>query len=102
MGVDVFSAGCFDDRAPGVEAVRYEDPALGIYKKLALKDGKLAGVILIGDISDSHRYMDWLKKGADLSQRRKHLLFPEPSSDEGLDAAQMPDSEVVCGCNGVT
>src|SRR5262249_42852994 len=33
-GVDMFSAGNFDETAPGVQAVRYEDPALGIYKKL--------------------------------------------------------------------
>ena len=46
----------------GSEVVRYEDPALGIYRKLTLKDGKLAGVILVGDTSDSHRYMDWLRR----------------------------------------
>src|SRR5262249_13638007 len=33
MGVDVFSAGDFDEKAPGTDAVRYEDAALGIYKK---------------------------------------------------------------------
>ena len=54
MGVDVFSAGDFNDKAPGTDAVRYEDPALGIYKKLTLRDGKLAGVILVGDTSDGY------------------------------------------------
>src|SRR5687767_15577121 len=40
MGVDVFSAGTWSDE-PGAESVRYEDPGLGIYKKLTLRDGVL-------------------------------------------------------------
>jgi nitrite reductase (NADH) large subunit len=102
MGVDVFSAGDFNDKAPGTDAVRYEDPALGIYKKITLRDGKLAGVILVGDTSDSHRYMDWLRSQTDLTRMRRQLLFPAPVEDTGLDTAQMPDGETVCGCMGVT
>jgi len=101
MGVDVFSAGFVQDAA-GVESVRYEDPSLGIYKKLTLKDGRLAGVILIGDLSDSRRYMDWLRSGADLAGKRRRLLSPDLPADAGANVAQMPDSETVCGCNGVT
>ncbi len=101
MGVDVFSAGDFNERAEGVEMVRYEDPSLGIYRKLTLKDGKLAGVILVGDTADSHRYMEWLRSATDLTAMRRQLLFPEPASDSGVDIAQMSDSETVCGCMGV-
>jgi nitrite reductase (NADH) large subunit len=56
VGVDVFSAGEIDD--DGAEPVRYEDPSLGVYKKVAVREGKLAGVILVGDLSDSHKYME--------------------------------------------
>ena len=49
----------------GFEPVRFEDPALGVYKKVVLRDGKLSGVILVGDTSDSHRYMEWLRSSAD-------------------------------------
>jgi len=102
MGVDVFSAGDFSEKTPGTEVVRYEDAALGIYKKLTLRDGKLTGAILVGDTSDSHRYMDWLRTQEDLTPQRRQLLFPGPSDDAGLDIAEMPDNKVVCGCNGVT
>lgn len=102
MGVDVFSAGDFNEKAPGVDAIRYEDPALGTYKKLTVRDGKLVGVILVGDTSDSHRYMDWLRSETDLTAMRRQLLFPGPGQDAGLDVAEMPDSKVICGCNGVT
>src|SRR6266852_2912041 len=102
MGVDVFSAGDFSEKAAGTDAIRYEDPALGTYKKLTVRDGKLAGVILVGDTSDSHRYMDWLRSATDLTALRRQLLFPSPVADAGLDTAQMPDHETVCGCLGVT
>lgn len=106
MGVDVFSAGDYDEHSePGTEVVRYEDAALGIYKKLTLRNGRLAGVILVGDVSDSHRYMEWLRTGTDLTVMRRSLLFPEPTlsrTDEGLGVAGMADSETICGCLGVT
>ncbi|HLH07532.1 MAG TPA: nitrite reductase large subunit NirB [Terriglobales bacterium] len=102
MGVDVFSAGEIADKVDGSEVIRYEDPSLGVYKKLTLKAGKLAGVILVGDASDSHRYMDWLRSGTDLRSMRKHLLFPAASEDVGLDVAMMSDNETICGCMGVT
>lgn len=101
MGTDVFSAGAWED-GPGVEPVTYEDSGLGVYKKLTLRDGRLAGVILVGDAGDSHRYMDWLRSGADLTSERRQLLFPPPSADAGFDVAEMADSATVCGCVGVT
>ena len=42
------------------EVVKYEDPSLGIYKKLTLSKNRLQGVILVGDATDSHRYAEWL------------------------------------------
>jgi nitrite reductase (NADH) large subunit len=100
MGVDVFSAGDWSEQ--NAEPVRFEDRALGVYKKLTVRDGKLAGVILVGDTSDSHRYMEWLRAGTDLTPQRRHLLFPPPAADGGLDVAEMSDGSVVCGCVGVT
>jgi nitrite reductase (NADH) large subunit len=102
MGVDVFSAGEIGDKLDGSEVIRYEDPALGIYRKLTLKDDKLAGVILVGDTADSHRYMDWLRRQKDLAPFRRQLLFPAPVEDAGVGVAEMADSETICGCMGVT
>jgi nitrite reductase (NADH) large subunit len=100
MGVDVFSAGDWSEQ--NAEPVRFEDRALGVYKKLTVRDGKLAGVILVGDTADSHRYMEWLRTEADLTSQRRHLLFPPPAADAGQDVAEMSDGAVVCGCVGVT
>jgi nitrite reductase (NADH) large subunit len=100
MGIDVFSAGTW---AEGVDAdpVRFEDPALGIYKKVVLRGGRVSGVILVGDTADSHRYMDWLRSGADVASTRRHLLFPPPSADAGFDVAQIAETATICGCVGV-
>jgi len=102
MGVDVFSAGDFSETTPGNDVVRYEDPALGIYKKLILRENRLVGAILVGETGDSHRYMEWLQNKADLRHQRRQLLFPEPSPDTGLGVAQFPDTKVICGCHGVS
>jgi nitrite reductase (NADH) large subunit len=102
MGVDVFSAGEITDKLDGSRVIRYEDPSVGVYKKLTLKDDKLAGVILMGETADSHRYMDWLRSATDITKIRRQLLFPDAAEDGGLDAAQMADSDTVCGCLGVT
>lgn len=101
MGVDVFSAGEVEE-TPDSNAVRYEDPALGVYKKLIIRENRLAGVVLVGDASDSGRYVEWLRTNADLLVRRKSLLFPEPVADKGQTVAEIPDSETICGCMGVT
>src|SRR3954468_1518903 len=100
MGVDVFSAGDWSEQH--ADPIRFEDRALGIYKKLTIRDNKLVGAILVGDTSDSHRYMDWLRTGVDLADRRAHLLFPPPGADAGLDLAEMADAATICGCVGVT
>jgi nitrite reductase (NADH) large subunit len=100
MGVEVFSAGDWSEQH--AEPVRFEDRALGVYKKLTVRDGRLVGAILVGDTSDSHRYMEWLRNDTDLKEQRRHLLFPPPAADQGLGVAEMADSATVCGCIGVT
>jgi len=101
MGVDVFSAGEFQE-TPETETVRCEDPALGVYKKLLIRNNRLAGVVLVGEAGDSNRYMEWLRTDADLLVRRRNLLFPEPAADRGESVADMAHGETVCGCMGVT
>ncbi len=101
MGVDIFSGGSIDESEPGVETVRYEDPSLGVYKKLLLKDNRLHGMILVGDTEDEPVYMEWMRGETDLTPFRRQILFPPRDADPGRQVADMPDSEVICGCNGV-
>jgi nitrite reductase (NADH) large subunit len=100
MGIDIFSAGSTDESDPGVETIRYEDPSAGVYKKLLLKENRLHGVILVGDTEDERRYMDWMRGATDLAPLRRQLLSP-PAADPGLEVAEMPEGETICGCTGV-
>ena len=75
-GIEILSAGSVDETAPGVDVLRYEDPYLGAYKKLFIKDNCLVGAILAGDLTDEQRYLDWLRSAADLSALRPHLFSP--------------------------
>ena len=99
MGVDIFSAGVDRRVWTGVEMVRYEDPALGIYKKLLLKDNQLPGVILVGE----HRRRAPLH-GLAAQRNRSHSAAAAALFSAGKMPASksldMPDSETVCGCNG--
>lgn len=78
VGVEVFSAGEIGDTAAGTEAIQCEDPARGTYKKLVLRNGRLAGVVLVGDASDSPGYLECLRNGAEITKIRP--LFPKTAA----------------------
>jgi len=116
-GVDVFSAGDFsggDDgggqgggqAASGVEQIVLHDPHGGVYKKLCIRDNRIIGAVLYGDTVDGAWYLQMIKDRQDIHEIRDHLMFGQSHlGDTGhrgeSRAAAMPDSEQVCGCNGV-
>ena len=55
-----------------------EDPGSGVYKKLLVRNNRLAGCVLVGDASDSNRYMEWLRSSADLEVRRRQSSSRSP------------------------
>jgi len=104
-GIDLFSAGDFTGGSDA-EEVLFEDAANGVYKKLVLKDDKIAGAVLYGDAIDSAWYFQLMRDGTDVSEFREHLLFGKAHLGDaghgGKDAAAAMAAETeVCGCNGV-
>jgi nitrite reductase (NADH) large subunit len=73
-GVELFSAGRVDAGDDGEEIV-YEDPEAGIYRKLVLKNGQLAGAVLLGDARDGAWYVDLMRSAADVRAIRHGLVF---------------------------
>ncbi|WP_144029153.1 nitrite reductase large subunit NirB, partial [Paenibacillus rigui] len=104
-GVNVFSAGRFTEE-PGTRSVRMQDDFEGVYKKAVIQDGKLIGSVLFGDTSDGSRLFSMIRNGEDVTGREKSVLLGESAGGgkaSGLDfVAAMADSEIVCGCNGVS
>lgn len=72
-GLDVHSMGEFD--AADAEALLYRDAAHGTYRKLLLRDNRVVGALLVGDVSDSQWYADLLQRHTDISAWRQTLLF---------------------------
>lgn len=103
-GVDVFSAGEYADK-PDTRAVRVQDDFEGIYKKVVIRDGKVIGAVLFGDISDGSRLFAMIRNGEDVTGKEKTVLLGEGGGQakSGVDmVASMSDDEIVCGCNGVS
>ena len=104
-GIDVFSAGDFSG-GPGFEEIMLHDPHGGVYKKLVVQDDRIVGAVLYGNTVDSSWYLQLMRDRQDVHEIRDHLLFGKTHlGDVGhqgaSSAAQMPDSEQICGCNGV-
>ncbi|WP_068618145.1 nitrite reductase large subunit NirB [Paenibacillus tuaregi] len=104
-GVDVFSAGQYAD-GPDTRAVKVQDDFEGIYKKAVIKDGRVIGAVLFGDISDGSRLFAMIRNGEDVSGKEKTVLLGEGGGGKAKSGvelvAAMSDDEIVCGCNGVS
>ena len=104
-GIDLFSAGNFvggDD----CEEILLSDPVGGVYKKIVIRDNKIAGAVMYGDTVDGAWYFQLLRDGRDISDIRDHLMFGQSHvgdlGHQGQNrAAAMSDEMEVCGCNGV-
>lgn len=76
-GVGVFSAGEFE-AGEGTEIVVLRDHAAGIYRKFVLREGRLAGCVLVGDTTGALFYLGLIRSGQDISAIRADLPFGEP------------------------
>src|SRR5215217_3368523 len=105
-GVDVFSAGQFAG-GEGCEDIVFRDAGRGVYKRVVLQAGKVAGAVLFGDAADGGWYFDLMRSGAEVGDIRETLIFGQTATEglRGLDpsaaVAAMADEAEVCGCNGV-
>jgi nitrite reductase (NADH) large subunit len=74
-GVDIFSAGALSARDDGDEEMTLRDAARAQYKKLVVRDGRLVGAILYGEISDGPWFVELMESKCDVSAFRDLLLF---------------------------
>ncbi len=101
MGVDLAVVGDAREAAPDDEVVTFGEPARGVYQRLVIRAGRLAGAVLIGDTA-AFAALDRLHRlDEPVPERRAELLFPAGASLT-LDAATLSDEDQVCNCNGVS
>jgi nitrite reductase (NADH) large subunit len=78
-GVPVFSAGDFEGH--GAEQIVVSDSSAPSYRKLVVRDGKLAGVVLAGDTTDALWYLELIRSGAEITAHRPTLAFGRAYSE---------------------
>lgn len=102
LGVELASMGVTEVADEHDEVVQYSEPKRGIYKKLIVRDGKLAGAILLGDLSRAAHLMQAFDRGTPLPEERLSLLFDIGTPNQQMTMLEMPDEAQVCNCNGVS
>ena len=73
-GIDLYSAGDFLGGA-GTEDLVLRDPRCGVYKRLVLKDNRVIGAVLYGDVQDGGWYFELIRNATDITTFRSRLLF---------------------------
>lgn len=101
-GVELAVMGDREATAPDDEEVTYSEPARGVYKKLVVRGGKLAGAILLGDASSAPALIQAFARDQPLCDDRSELLFPLGAAASATSAADLPDDAQICNCNGVS
>ncbi|HEY8548729.1 MAG TPA: nitrite reductase large subunit NirB [Vicinamibacterales bacterium] len=102
MGIDLAVMGEKDAQDPDDEVVTYSEPRRGVYQKLVVRDGRLAGAILLGDTSAFPTLQQLFDRGEPLPDARTEVLFPGRDAGASRSVADLPDAAQVCNCNGVS
>lgn len=95
VGVDVASMGDVDGREADDEVVQVIEEKRGIYRKLVIRDDRLAGAVLVGDTSAAAGLVRRFERGDPLPANRLDLFA---SADRTGETA----GQVVCNCHAVT
>jgi nitrite reductase (NADH) large subunit len=101
-GVDMASLGVFEPEDERDEIVQFTEPKKGTYKKLIIRDGRLMGGILLGDISKAAYLMQAFDRGTPLPEERLSLLFDIGAPSAKVTFEELPMDAQVCNCNGVS
>jgi nitrite reductase (NADH) large subunit len=102
MGIELAVMGERVARDENDEEVIYSEPGRGIYQKLIVRDGRLAGAILLGDTANAPALLQAYDRGTILPENRAELLFPDAGEPSGPSLESLPDDAQVCNCNGVS
>jgi nitrite reductase (NADH) large subunit len=102
MGVEVASMGIVEPQTPEYEVVQFSEPKRGTYKKLIIREGRLVGGILLGDISKAAYLIQTFDRNTPLPEERLHLLFDIGDPPKQVTFAEMSANTQVCNCNGVS
>ena len=88
---------------PADEVTLYTDPYAAVYKQLIIRDGQLAGAVLVGEDLNADLLSLHYTAKLPVPARRADLLFPGArAGDAVVDGKLIPDEAQICDCNGVS
>jgi nitrite reductase (NADH) large subunit len=90
-GVDVFSAGALAAADDADEELTLHDAKRGLYKKIILRNDKVVGSVLYGDVADGPWYVQLMREETDVSAFRDQLVFGRAFAE----AFMLPQAESV-------
>jgi nitrite reductase (NADH) large subunit len=101
MGVELAVMGVKAPEREEDEFLQFYESKQGVYKTLVVRDGKLVGATLLGDVSKVSFLIQAFDRATPLPPERLSLLFDlgTPSVDVGI--GELADDAQVCNCNGV-
>ncbi len=101
-GVDVAAMGITAPEREDDEYVVFSEPKRGVYKSVIIRDDRLIGATLLGDVSKVGFLMQAFDRGLPLPEERVRLLFDLGGPPPEVSAAELDDAAQVCNCNGVS
>lgn len=101
-GVDVAAMGVKGPERDDDEFVQFYEPRSGTYKSVVVRDNKLIGAMLLGDISKANFLTQAFDEKVALPAERISMLFDMGTPSAAVGAAELSDDTAVCNCNGVT
>ncbi len=99
-GVDLAVMGDKDPVGEDDEVVSYAEPSRGVYKKLVVRNNRLAGAIVLGDGAIVPSLVRLFDESSFVPENRADLLFRVTAAAPSTEA--IPDTTLICNCNGVT
>jgi len=103
MGVDVASIGDAHAATPGAQTYVYTDEV--VYKKLVVSPDRkqLLGAILLGDAAAYGGLLQMVLNALPLPEHPEDLILPARSgAAAGIGVDLLPESALICSCNGVS
>ena len=101
-GVDVAAMGITAPEREDDEFVVFSEPGRGVYKSVIIRNDRLVGATLLGDVSKVGFLMQAFDRGLPLPEERIRLLFDLGAPPAEASAAELDDTAQVCNCNGVS
>ena len=101
-GVDVFSAGALAAADEADQEITLHDAKRGLYKKVILRDDKIVGSVLYGNVADGPWYVQLMRDKVDVSSFRDQIVFGRAFAEQAGAAPSQADSAAAGAVAAVT